>query len=123
MLDASAVLAALLGEPGAQTVEAHREGSVLSTVNLAEVMQRTAARGLNLEGFAEDIAASGIAVLPFTSEDARVSAELWPETRPLGLSLGDRACLALALRLGLPAITADRAWGQLHIGIDIQLIR
>lgn len=123
VLDASALLAALHREPGGELVEARLEQAALSAVNLAEVMQRSVARGVAVEGLANDLAALGVTVVPFTAEDAELSATLWPQTRHLGLSLGDRACLALALRLGLPAMTADRAWIQLELSVKIQVVR
>lgn len=104
-------------------MEARLEQAALSTVNLAEVMQRGLARGLALEGLRRDLESLGIAIFPFTIEDAEAVAGLWPQTQRLGLSLGDRACLALALRLGLPAFTADQAWGRLDVGVDVQVIR
>ena len=81
------------------------------------------ARGVAIEGLREDLEALGLALLPFTTEDAETSAKLWPETRALGLSLGDRACLALALRLSLPALTADQAWRQVEVGVEVQVVR
>jgi len=123
VLDASALLAALLHEPGSEGVKARWPESALSTVNLAEVLQRSFARGLDTLGLVEDLEASGIEIMPFSPDDAETTANLWPQTRRFGLSLADRACLTLAMRLGVPAMTADRAWSQLQIGIDIQLIR
>ena len=123
VLDASALLAALHGEPGGHDVETRLEQAVLSSVNLAEVMQKSVARGLVLDGFTADLEALGVTILPFTSEDAEASGFLWSETHALGLSLGDRACLALARRTGLPALTADRVWAELKIGVEVQIIR
>ncbi len=123
VLDASALLAALHGEPGGHDVEARLEQAALSSVNLAEVMQRSVARGLGVEGLTADLKALGVTILPFTAEDAEASAKLWPATNGLGLLLGDRACLALGLRLRLPAITADRVWGELRVGVEIRVIR
>jgi PIN domain nuclease of toxin-antitoxin system len=62
-------------------------------------------------------------VIPFDAADAKIVASLWPPTRPSGLSLGDRACLALGLRLGVPVLTADRAWASLKLGVDVGVIR
>jgi len=123
VLDASALLAALRDEPGGADVEARLEQSSLSSVNLAEVMQRSVAHGLATEGLTADLEALGVDIFPFTAEDAEASAKLWPATHGLGLSLGDRACLALALRLGLPVVTADRVWAELRVGVDIRVIR
>jgi PIN domain nuclease of toxin-antitoxin system len=123
VLDASALLAALHGEPGGAGVEARLQGAVLSSVNYAEVVQQSLARGVDLDGFRADLEALGIMILPFTIQDAERAAGMWPVTSKLGLSLGDRACLALALRLGLPVMTADRIWGKVTLGVDVQLIR
>ena len=123
VLDASALLAALHNEPGGVEVEARIERATMSSVNWAEVLQRSLARQLPVEGLREDLLAVGLALSPFTVEDAEASARLWPTTRSLGLSLGDRACLALALRLGLPVLTADRVWARLQVGLDIRIVR
>ena len=123
VLDASALLAALHGEPGGGQVEPHIEQSVISTVNWAEVVQRSLALGVTIEGLREDLEAVGLAISPFTAEDAETAAKLWPQTRSMGLSLGDRACLALALRLGLPTLTTDQAWREVAVGVDVRVVR
>jgi PIN domain nuclease of toxin-antitoxin system len=64
-----------------------------------------------------------IRFVPFEASTAELAARLEPATRPLGLSLGDRACLALAVELGVPALTADRDWASLEIGVDVVLVR
>jgi ribonuclease VapC len=109
VLDASALLAYLRDEPGAELVaEAIADGVVISTVNLAEVLSRSVDRGADPAKIAARLAQSGlldgaITVEPFTTADAIDAARLRPLTRDAGLSLGDRACLALARRLGTPA--------------------
>lgn len=123
VVDASALLAVLHDEPGGKEIEPHLDRAALSTVNLAEVVQRSVAQGVASEGLREDLEALGLTIVPFTANDAVLAAELWRETRSLGLSLGDRACIALALRLGLPVLTADRAWGELRLDVDVTLIR
>ena len=123
VLDASALLAALHGESGGEQVERLLEQATISTVNWAEVVQRSLAHTVAVEGLEGDLEALGLTIAPFTMEDAELSAKLWPDTRLFGLSLADRACLALALRLGLPAVTADQAWKGLDVGIRIDLIR
>lgn len=123
VVDASALLAMLHSEPGADVVEAAVDGAAISTVNWSEVCQRSIARGVDTAGFRADVAALGLALMDFTAEDAERAAELWPPTRQLGLSLGDRACLALASRLGRRALTADRSWLALSLGIEIESIR
>jgi ribonuclease VapC len=67
--------------------------------------------------------ALGVAIMPFTADDAEQTAELFSRTRHLGPSLGDRACLGLARRLGRPALTADRAWLEADLGVEVRAIR
>lgn len=81
------------------------------------------AAGQQLEAVSVRLLALGLLVFPFTEEDARVSADLYVPTRPMGLCLGDRACLALGLRLNLPVLTADRAWAQPSLGLDVRILR
>ena len=123
VLDASALLAMLHREQGGDIVEGLVEEAVISTVNWSEVYQRSLARGVEVRGLGSELAALGLQVVSFGTEDAERAAELWPATRSAGLSLGDRACLALALRLGAPAVTGDRSWSRLELDIPITTIR
>jgi len=99
------------------------ENAAISSVNLSEVIQQSIRRSVEVAGMREDLEELGLAILPFTADDAGSAANLWPVTRRLGLSFGDRACLALARRLALPVITADKVWSQLDIGIPVHVIR
>lgn len=123
VLDASALLAFTNEEPGAEVVREILSQSAIATVNLTEVVSRL----LDLGGAFEDVnvtmAALPVTVISFDQELALSAGAMRDATRHLGLSLGDRACLALAARLGLPALTADRRWGGLDVGVDIRLIR
>ena len=110
LLDASALLAWLNEERGAHKVEPLLDRSAISTVNLSETIQKSLATGVDVRGLRAGLEALGISVVPFETEDAEIAAALWMETKELGFSLGDRACLATALKLDLPAITADKAW-------------
>lgn len=127
MLDASALLTYFFGEPGAQEVESRLPGSVMHTVNYAEVLSKLAERGLAPEDAERQLEQVGLAQVihidPGAPEDALAVARLRPLTRPQGLSLGDRYCLALAGRLGVPAATTDRAWGNLELGVTIEVLR
>ena len=124
VLDASALLALLHGEPGAAAVAALQENSVISSVNWAEVLQKVIAQGSReTRDVWQDLESVGLRVLPFSAEDAELTAQLWLSSRPAGLSLGDRACLSLARKLGLPAITADRRWATIELDIEVRLIR
>jgi PIN domain nuclease of toxin-antitoxin system len=78
---------------------------------------------VNVDGLRQDLQALGLAVEPFTAVDADTAAKLWPQTRRCGLSLADRACLSLGLRLNLPVLTCDRAWAGLALPLEIQLLR
>ena len=123
VLDASALLAFLFREPGGQRVATHIPNSCMSTVNLSEVLGRFSRAGHDTSLILQRLLASTIEFVPFTEADASDSASLVPHTRELGLSFGDRACLSLARLRGLKALTADSAWQQLSLGIDVELIR
>ena len=129
VLDASALLAYLQGEAGSDVVaQAIAGGASLSTVNLAEVLSRAAGQGVDPVKLAAQLAERGlldgaITVEQFTALDAIEVARLRPLTRDAGLSLGDRACLALARRLTVPALTADTAWQEAASGVELRLIR
>ena len=95
----------------------------ISTVNWVEVAQRCISAGIPHTHLRGRLVALGVSIQPLLVEDAEVAAELRDRTRFLGLSLGDRVCLALAMRLGVTAVTAEQAWRKLDIGISIQVIR
>jgi ribonuclease VapC len=130
VLDASALLAHLRDEEGAAVVrEAMAEGAAISIVNWIEVLSKLAERGEDPELATVEMKAAGliggvVTIEAVTQDDAIVIARLRPTTKPQGLSLADRACLALAERLGVPTLTADRDWADLP-GVEgkIKLIR
>ena len=124
VLDASALLAVLNGEPGADklTVEL-LSTAASSTVNLAEVQSKLVDRGLNPDRAWAATMTPVAEAIPFTTEHAKAAGGLIAETRALGLSLGDRACLALARALKAPVYTADRSWKNLKLGLHIHVIR
>jgi ribonuclease VapC len=120
-LDASALLALLQEETGADEVELLLDGAVMSAVNLSEVLQKARQHGVDIAGLEADLEALGVVFEPFGLSDARVTAELWSVER--GLSLGDRACLALASAAGGIAVTAERRWAELDLDVPVHLIR
>ena len=124
VLDASAVLAILNREPGAEKLPLRLlRDATISTVNLAEVQTKLVNRGLDPDD-AWDAAIGPVrGTEAFTIEQARIAGDLVARTRPLGLSLGDRACLALGIALGATVYTADRSWKGLRLGIRIRHIR
>lgn len=123
VIDASAVLAAVLGEQGGDLLGDIKGVGLLSTVNYAEVLTRLSDLGVNDDLAEESIALLGLEIVAFDAPQAQKAAVLRKTTRPVGLSLGDRACLALATIRNLPAMTADRAWQQANLSIEIQNIR
>lgn len=123
VLDASALLAYLREEPGADLVDGLLVDARMASVNWAEVVQKSVSTGVNVNGMFEDLQALGMRIEPFLPVDGERAGRLWPLTRRQGLSLGDRACLSLGLRLGLTVVTCDRAWAQLPIELEIQLLR
>jgi ribonuclease VapC len=123
VLDASAVLAVLGDEPGARLVVPHLGNSAMSTVNLAEVQAKLVHRGVPPNEATLAIAHVVKEFLDFNYEQAVFAGSLISSTKALGLSLGDRACLALAHQLKAPVYTADQAWKQLQLGMAIHVVR
>jgi PIN domain nuclease of toxin-antitoxin system len=123
VLDASALLALLFEEPGHEQVAVAADGASVSTVNLAEVLTRFVRSGHPIAAVLEGLESYTIEWVPFDDAHAAEAAVLWPLTRQAGLSLADRACLALAIDRGLPVLTADRAWAGLGLPVDVRLIR
>lgn len=120
VLDASAVLAFLLQEPGADKARSAFAGGVISSVNFCEVLSRYARTGVAPADAAPEVIGLGMSVQPFTAEQAVIAAELRDRA---GLSLGDRACVALAKTLAAPVVTGDRIWAQLNLPVQVELIR
>lgn len=129
VLDASALLAHLNEEPGAAVVrEAMEDGAAISMANWAEVLTKIAERGEDPEVAVAEMKGAGliagvVTIEPITEEDCIEIARLRRATKAQGLSLADRSCLALAGRLGVPAVTADREWSKAQIGVKVQAIR
>ena len=124
VVDTSAVLALLWNEPGADMVANVLERSSISAVNWSELVAVMTERGLPDEAIRNSLSALPVAaVVPFDGDHAEAAGRLRRSTRQAGLSLGDRACLALGLERGLPILTADRAWRDLNVGADIRMIR
>jgi PIN domain nuclease of toxin-antitoxin system len=123
VLDASAVLALIFDEPGAERFTAEMlDRSVLSAVNLAEVQTKLLKKGYSPEEAWED-AQSLARIESFPTEQARIAGNLLLKTEKFGLSLGDRSCLALAIALRAPVYTTEKIWRKLEIGIPIHVIR
>lgn len=129
VLDASALLAYLQGEPGSDVVQAAlTAGAVMNIVNYAEVLSRLGDAGEEPAAAHQHLQEQGLIgglleIVPLTEDDAVAIARLRAATRVQGLSLGDRACLATGLRLGRAVLTADRSWAAIDAGILVRLIR
>ncbi|MDR4653272.1 MAG: type II toxin-antitoxin system VapC family toxin [Nitrosomonas sp.] len=123
ILDASALLSFLQNEPGNNQVEAVLPEAVICSVNWSEVVQKTIAAGVDINGMREDLEALGLRILPFSMEEAELAAQLWQQTRQAGLSLGDRACLSVGLRMNASVLTADQIWATLNLPVVVRCIR
>lgn len=123
VLDASALLALVFQEAGTEVVERHLAESCMSTINLSEVLAKLARDDMDVSALRGGLERSAIEWVPFGFEDAEQAALLVPATRAHGLSLGDRACLALARTRGIAVLTGDRAWAKVDVGVEIRLIR
>ena len=116
-------MAVLQKEPGSERVVSQLGGAVISAVNFAEVLIKLSRTGGNLNLILPDIHHLINEIRPFDDEQALLVGSLEPQTRAKGLSLGDRACLALGKCLKVPVLTADRNWTRLDIGVQVELIR
>lgn len=123
ILDASAVLALLLKEPGGEAVEPYVGVGHLSVVNYAEIVARLSERGVPTELIAAQVATLGLKLVVFDSATAFAAGMLRTATKEFGLSLGDRACLATAIANGMHVVTADHEWDALNLGVKIETIR
>jgi ribonuclease VapC len=123
VFDTSAVLAWLHTEPGSDLVAQFIPSAVLSSVNAAEVQSKLVRDGVDPKVAWESVVASVSQIIPFNAAQAEAAGSLIAQTQPHGLSLGDRACLALAFSLNAPVYTTDRAWAQVKIGVEIRLVR
>ncbi len=123
ILDASAILAFLLDEPGADMVNDARGDAAASAVNIAEVAARLADLGVDYAAIRRAVALMDLEIIPFDSDQAIETGALRTATRHRGLSLGDRACLQTAAQRQRPALTADKAWADIDLGVEIRLIR
>lgn len=123
VLDASALLALIWQEPGADAVSAVIDKAVVCAVNWAEVISKLQDRGIDVGAALPMLGDLPIDVIPFDRELAVAAGALRVKSKHLGLSIGDRACLALAARLSLPAYTADKSWAKLDAGVEVSVVR
>jgi ribonuclease VapC len=128
VFDASALLAVLYGEPGASKAIDALHGALVSSVNLSEIHARLLRRGLTTSRPGDRdhlwtrVLSMGFEVVPFSGENARLAAEILIEQPKAALSLGERACLALAIERGATVYTTNAAWRNLPLNIDVEVI-
>lgn len=124
VLDASAVIALIQWERGCDVVaRAVQAGAAISAVNACEVLSKSSEQRVDVQTLERRLMRLKLDIVPFTMDDSREAAHLRAPTSFLGLSLGDRACLALGRRLGVPVLTADRPWSKLDPSFRVTVIR
>jgi ribonuclease VapC len=124
VLDASAILAFLFNERGAEKLtQVILTAALVSTVNLAEVQTKLVKMGRSTEDAWIDAHSLGTLAVPYTTDHARIAGDLIATTERFGLSLGDRSCLALAIALKAPVYTTEQLWRNLKVGVPIHVIR
>jgi len=122
VLDSSAVLAWLQQEPESTRVQALLDGGVVVAANWAEILQKARQHGADQQEVGLLLRSLGLEVTEITREDGETAAEIWDRSVPV--SLGDRLCLAVAIRLQLPVVTTDRLWAKASIeGVEVELLR
>lgn len=123
LLDASALLALINQETGSENVAAAMSTACMSAVNATEVVSKLIDKGFSEVEIREIFDALKVLIIPFDEEQGFIAGLLRANTKRLGLSLGDRACLSLAIKQKLLVLTADRVWAELQLGLNIQIIR
>ena len=123
VVDASALMALLLREPGSDVVAERISKSVISAVNLAEVLARMSRERISARTLVPKLTALGLAIVDFDQAQAVIAGEIREHARGQGVGLADCCCMALALHQAWPVLTADRLWAKLGFDIDVRLIR
>ena len=123
VLDASALIASIYTEKGATIIDRYLPHALISTVNLTEVASYMIRQGVPIEEVSELLKDLSLDIIAYDEEQALLAGELLPKASPKGLSLGDRACLALGLSKKLPVLTGDKVWKSLDLDVKIELFR
>jgi ribonuclease VapC len=123
VLDASALLATLFDEAGGDAVDAILANCVISSVNYSEVVSKLIDRGVSNDEALAILAELDLTIAPFDRQQAEIAGRMRGATRAAGLSLGDRSCLALAAALTARAVTTDRAWAGIDVGVPVDVVR
>ena len=123
VVDASALLALVNAEPGMGIVSEAIPGAAISAVNLSEVIAKLTEGEMPEREIGISLGGLGLEVVAFDADQAYTAGLLRARTLSRGRSFGDRACIALGIRLGCDVLTADRGWAGLDLGVDVKLIR
>ena len=123
VIDASALLALLNTEPGAEIVAEAVPGGIISAVNLSEVIAKLCDAGMPENAIRQAVQPLGLEIIPFGEEQSYQAGMLRTYTQNMGISLGDRACLSLAKMRNVVALTTDKAWARISVGATIKVIR
>jgi PIN domain nuclease of toxin-antitoxin system len=123
VLDASALMALLLSEPGKDIVAEHVPGASISAVNLAEVLTRMSREGISSRALLPKLEDLGLSAVDFDKPQAVIVSGIRERARSHGVGLADCCCMALAMNRALPVLTADRAWPGLGFEVNVRLIR
>ena len=123
VFDASVILAHLNSEPGADRAAAFLGDAIMCAVNYSEIVAKLVERGASVSLIRPALSRYGLQIVPFDEDLADRAGALRAKTKSFGISLGDRACLALAERSRLPVLTADRIWKDLDLHIEVQILR
>jgi len=123
VVDASAILALLNEETGSEEVLKFIGKAAISTVNLSEVIAKLADAGIPEEDIRQILSNLNLEVIDFNEKRALKAGMLRPNTKSIGLSFGDRACLALGIILNQPVLTTDRLWGSINVGVEVRVVR
>ncbi|MDB9310719.1 type II toxin-antitoxin system VapC family toxin [Aphanizomenon sp. CS-733/32] len=123
VVDASAILALLNEETGSEEVLKFIGKAAISTVNLSEAIAKLADAGIPEEDIRQILSNLNLEVIDFNEKQALRAGMLRPNTKSIGLSFGDRACLALGIILNQPVLTTDRLWGSINVGVEVIVVR
>ena len=123
VVDASAILALLNQETGSEEVSRFIGKAAISTVNLSEIIAKLADAGIPEKDIRQILSNLNLEVINFNKEQALKAGMLRPITKSIGLSFGDRACLALGIILNQPVLTTDRLWSSINVGVEVRLLR
>jgi len=124
VFDSSALIALFAKEKGFEVIKQHLKNAIISSVNIAEVYKYC----IDVQNLTEDecndiVNISGVKIIEFDQKQALTTAQIYPKTKKYGLSLGDRACIALAIEKECSVLTCDKIWEKVHIDVEFIMAR